>query len=105
MSDSDAPGDPAGSSEVAETEAPPLQIPTVTPPDSAPQAQPGESTTYNSTDVPPTRNGRKTRKRPDPKPPVEVHKTQEEKPKVDGEPAKVRHAWIQQSERFNKLNF
>uniref|UniRef100_A0A673Y2M4 Family with sequence similarity 114 member A2 n=1 Tax=Salmo trutta TaxID=8032 RepID=A0A673Y2M4_SALTR len=89
MSDSEAPGDPAGSSEVAETEAPPLQTPTVTPPDSALQAQPGESTTYNSTDVPPTRNGRKTRKRPDPKPPVEVHKTQEEKPKVDGEPAKT----------------
>ncbi|XP_070305489.1 protein FAM114A2 isoform X2 [Salvelinus sp. IW2-2015] len=89
MSDSKAPGDPAGSSEVAETEAPPLQTSTVTPPDSAPQTLPGESTTHNSTDVPPTRNARKTRKRPDPKPPVEVHKTQEEKPKVDGEPAKT----------------
>ncbi|XP_038831773.1 protein FAM114A2-like isoform X3 [Salvelinus namaycush] len=89
MSDSKAPGDPAGSSEVAETEAPPLQTSTVTPPDSAPQTLPGESTTHNSTDVPPTRNVRKTRKRPDPKPPVEVHKTQEEKPKVDGEPAKT----------------
>uniref|UniRef100_A0A8C7RZ06 Family with sequence similarity 114 member A2 n=1 Tax=Oncorhynchus mykiss TaxID=8022 RepID=A0A8C7RZ06_ONCMY len=89
MSDSEAPGDPAGCSEVAETEAPPLQTSTVTPPDSAPQTLPGESTTHDSTDVPPTRNGRKTRKRPDPKPPVEVHKTQEEKPKVDGEPAKT----------------
>ncbi|XP_071185337.1 protein FAM114A2-like isoform X2 [Salvelinus alpinus] len=89
MSDSKAPGDPAGSSEVAETEAPPLQTSTVTPPDSAPQTLPGESTTHNSTDVPPTRNARKTRKRPDPKPPVEVHKTQEEKPKVDGETAKT----------------
>uniref|UniRef100_A0A8C8IA61 Family with sequence similarity 114 member A2 n=1 Tax=Oncorhynchus tshawytscha TaxID=74940 RepID=A0A8C8IA61_ONCTS len=89
MSDSEAPGDPAGSSEVAETEAPPLQTSTVTPPDSAPQTLPGESTTHDSTDVTPTRNGRKTRKRPDPKPPVEVHKTQEEKPKVDGEPAKT----------------
>uniref|UniRef100_A0A8C7HW32 Family with sequence similarity 114 member A2 n=1 Tax=Oncorhynchus kisutch TaxID=8019 RepID=A0A8C7HW32_ONCKI len=88
MSDSEAPGDPAGSSEVAETEAPPLQTSTVMPPDSAPQTLPGESTTHDSTDVPPTRNGRKTRKRPDPKPPVEVHKTQEEKPK-DGEPAKT----------------
>ncbi|XP_055729692.1 protein FAM114A2-like isoform X2 [Salvelinus fontinalis] len=89
MSDSKAPGVPAGSSEVAETEAPPLQTSTVMPPDSAPQTLPGESTTHNSTDVPPTRNVRKTRKRPDPKPPVEVHKTQEEKPKVDGEPAKT----------------
>uniref|UniRef100_A0A4W5LYB7 Family with sequence similarity 114 member A2 n=1 Tax=Hucho hucho TaxID=62062 RepID=A0A4W5LYB7_9TELE len=95
MSDSKAPSDPAGSSEVAETEAPLQQPMPVTltdsaqqTPDSSPQIPTGDSTTDNSTDVAPTRKERKTRKRPEPKPPVEVQETQEEKPKVE-EPAKA----------------
>uniref|UniRef100_A0A673XTU5 Family with sequence similarity 114 member A2 n=1 Tax=Salmo trutta TaxID=8032 RepID=A0A673XTU5_SALTR len=58
-------------------------------PDSSPQIPTGDSTTDNSTDVAPTRKERKTRKRPEPKPPVEVQETQEEKPKVEEEPVKA----------------
>ncbi|CAB1316420.1 unnamed protein product [Coregonus sp. 'balchen'] len=96
MSDSEAPSDPVGSSEVAETEAPLQQPSPVTlpdsaqqTPDSAPKTPTGDSTTDNSTDVAPTRKGRKTRKRPEPKPPVEVQETQEEKSKVEEEPGKA----------------
>uniref|UniRef100_A0A8C7QVM1 Protein FAM114A2 n=1 Tax=Oncorhynchus mykiss TaxID=8022 RepID=A0A8C7QVM1_ONCMY len=96
MSDSKAPSDPAGSSEFAETEAPLQQPMPVTltdsaqqTPDSSPQIPTGDSTTDNSTDVTPTRKERKTRKRPEPKPPVEVQEIQEEKPKVEEEPAKA----------------
>ncbi|XP_064837840.1 protein FAM114A2-like isoform X1 [Oncorhynchus masou masou] len=95
MSDSEVPSDPAGSFEFAETEAPLQQPMPVTltdsaqqTPDSSPQIPTGDSTTDNSTDVTPTRKERKTRKRPEPKPPVEVQETQEEKPKVEEEPAK-----------------
>ncbi|XP_029556238.1 protein FAM114A2-like isoform X2 [Salmo trutta] len=100
MSDSEAPIDPAGSSEFAEPfaekEAPlrkPMPV-TLTDsaqqtPDSSPQIPTGDSTTDNSTDVAPTRKERKTRKRPEPKPPVEVQETQEEKPKVEEEPVKA----------------
>lgn len=74
MSDSEAPSDPAGSSEFAEPfaekEAPlrkPMPV-TLTDsaqqtPDSSPQIPTGDSTTDNSTDVAPTRKERKTRKR------------------------------------------
>ncbi|XP_041749940.1 protein FAM114A2 [Coregonus clupeaformis] len=96
MSDSEAPSDPVGSSEVAETEAPLQQPSPVTlpdsaqqTPDSAPKTPTGDSTTDNSTDVAPTRKGRKTRKRPEPKPPVQVQETQEEKSKVEEEPGKA----------------
>uniref|UniRef100_A0AAY5K024 Family with sequence similarity 114 member A2 n=1 Tax=Esox lucius TaxID=8010 RepID=A0AAY5K024_ESOLU len=98
MSDSEASIDPARSSEVAETvvsemEAPPQKNTFLTPPDSdsqtadiALETPPGDCTRGNATDVAPTRKGRKTRQRPDP---VQVLETQEEKPKVEEEPAKV----------------
>ncbi|KAL0994430.1 hypothetical protein UPYG_G00122190 [Umbra pygmaea] len=93
MSDSEASSDPERSSL---TEARPEMHSSLTPPDSAPQTPDipqqtlsGERTRDISADVAPTRKGRKTRERPEPNPPVEVQETQEEKSKVEEEPAKV----------------
>lgn len=79
MSDSEAPGDPAGSSEVEP------QPPFVTPDPSPPQS-PDLSKEDDSADVAPSR---KTRRRPEARPPVEVQEEPQEKPELEKETVKA----------------
>ncbi|KAM3869080.1 protein FAM114A2 [Diretmus argenteus] len=81
MSDSEAPGMPAGSSAAA-TEK---QEASSSDGGSSPTTPPGECSADNSTDVAPTR---KARRRPDAKPPADVEETRET-PKAEEQPAKT----------------
>ena len=80
MSDSEAPGAPAGSDEVVPQPSP------VTPDASSPQT-PDETSGEVSADVAPSR---KTRRRPETKPPVEVQEETQVKPNAVEETATVR---------------